>query len=122
MYLVREIVPAAIAWVLIVLSIALVLGAGWFAFVKKPVFLIKAAFQDGSVVKIMRRSREQAHDLHTAINKAMSLNRFHVSAYDDDPAATAPVNPAAVSVNEAQAVRKRQRIRRLLALLSSSSN
>ncbi|MBX2878804.1 MAG: hypothetical protein KTR32_02670 [Granulosicoccus sp.] len=118
LYLVRETLPAALAWLLILLSLFLLLHVCWIAFLKKPLFLIKAVFIDGQEVKIIRRNPTHARGMYEAINKAMSFHRYYASPFDE----YAPSVMSEVEQKEKEAIlnlqAKRKRLRNMIAIFS----
>ncbi|MFK7891388.1 MAG: DUF6232 family protein [Granulosicoccus sp.] len=127
-YLYRNVVPPISAWLLIIISVVFWLGSIWYAFLKKPTYLIEAAFLDGAVVRIIRRKAHQGRGLHEAIRKAMRLHRVHDSHHDQfapepehKPGEWSPAELAeqAASVQNA---RKRRRLRDFIATLSRGRN
>lgn len=119
-YLYRNVVPATSAWLLLILSILVWLCSIWYAFLKKPTYLIEAVFLDGAVVRIIRRKAHQGRGLHEAIRKAMRLHRVHDSHHDQFVPEHAPdesTHAEQVAVS-AQNARKRRRLRDLIATMS----
>lgn len=127
-YLVRGTVPLVLAWLLISMSLLLLMGSAWFAFIKKPIYLIEAVFLDGSVVKIARRKQQQALGMHSAINKAMLLQKgydFGLADYSisqQTESSNQPDTVTAADLVRTQTAQKNRRMRRFMAMLPYSKD
>lgn len=70
-YLFRDIVPAPLAWALLIASSTLMLYAAWYAFAVKPHYQVLVALLNGSSIRIRRHKREHAEGLHRGLTEAM---------------------------------------------------
>lgn len=120
-YLITDVVPAAVAGVLLVISIILFISAIWYTFVKRPLYLIKAVFIDGTEINIVRQKHEQAHGLYRAIDLAKSRQTNSEDEFEDYvPVDTAEISEVEQFVRKRAAQKKRRRLGSLLAYLSRS--
>lgn len=70
-YLFQDVVPALLAWVLLIASTTLMLCSAWYAFTLKPHYEVLIGFIDGSRILVKRSRREDAEQLHQGLTEAM---------------------------------------------------
>ena len=70
-YLFRDVVPALVAWVLLIASTTLMLCSAWYAFALKPHYQVSIGLLDGSRILVKRSRREEAEQLHEGLMEAM---------------------------------------------------